>query len=167
MSECWKYIIGYEGLYEVSNLGRIRSLPRLTGARNNKTRLVKGKVLKPYLQNNGYEIVDLFLSPNNKKHFLVHRLVAEAFIPNPDNLQEVNHKDEDKCNNNIDNLEWCDHAYNNNYGTKIERTRTTRIQNGTWSGLTKKEMKKIYYYKNRDVINQKRREKYRLKTQGI
>lgn len=165
MIELWKDIVGYEGLYEVSNLGRVRSLDRWTGARNNKLRLVKGKLLKLYKQNGGYYIVDLYIAPNQRQHLLVHRLVAEAFIPNPDNLPQVNHKDEDKSNNIISNLEWCDHKYNNNYGTIRQRVKETNIKNGLWSGLSKREMRMIYYYRNRDKINQRRRELYKIKTQ--
>ena len=103
MLERWTDIKGYEGLYEVSNLGNVRSL-----------RYGKRKVLKTYVQNSGYIYVDLYKN-KKKKHHLVHRLVAQAFIPNPKNLPEINHKDEDKFNNCVDNLEYCNHQYNQNY----------------------------------------------------
>jgi hypothetical protein len=110
--EIWYPIEGYEGLYEVSNFGRIKSLG------NNKTR--KMKILKTVEGRDGYLLVNL--SKNGKvKSFQVHRLVAEAFIPNWFDNQEVNHIDEDKKNNHIDNLEWCEHKYNCNYGTRIKR----------------------------------------------
>ena len=95
--ETWKAISGYEGLYQVSNLGRVKSLG------NNKTR--KDKILKPVNNNHGYLHVRL-CKDGNMKHTLVHRLVAEAFIPNPNNLATVNHKDEVKTNNVASNLEW-------------------------------------------------------------
>ena len=98
---------------------------------------------------------------------MVHRLVAQAFIPNPDNLPEVNHKNEDKSNNTVDNLEWCDHKYNNNYGTKIERIKKKLIENGHWYGLTRQQTKMLYYYRHREEINRRRREKYRIKKQGV
>ena len=97
--EEFRDIPGYEGLYEVSNLGRVR--------RN-------GKILKPSKNNWGYLYLDLYKNGIVRK-FLIHRLVAQSFIPNPSNFPQVNHKDEDKTNNCVDNLEWCDNKYNINY----------------------------------------------------
>ena len=111
MEEQWKDIIiekngvtyDYTGLYQVSNLGRVRSLG------NDKTR--KERILKPKINNKGY--LQVILCKNGKvKTFLVHRLVATAFIPNPDNLPVVNHRDENPLNNCVDNLEWCTQKYN-------------------------------------------------------
>lgn len=110
--EIWKDIEGYEGLYQVSNWGRVRSLW-----------FGKEKMLQPVKHKNGY----LFVSLGRKKTISIHRLVAEAFIPNPDNLPQVNHRDENKENNNVDNLEWCDSKYNNNYGTHNKRVSDTQI----------------------------------------
>lgn len=112
--EIWKPILNYEGLYEVSNWGRIKSF-----------KFGKERILKPGTNKYGYLIV--ILCKNGKvKHFYVHRLVAEAFIPNPHNYPCMNHKDECKTNNNVNNLEWCTYTYNNNYGTKIERISKNR-----------------------------------------
>lgn len=113
MEEIWKSF-GYED-YEVSNLGRVKSY---------KYDKENGKIMKPYRDTKGYMQIDLQLDGRkrqNRKHFVVHRLVAEAFIPNPENLPQVNHKDENKENNCVDNLEWCTNEYNARYGTKIER----------------------------------------------
>ncbi len=99
--EIWKPITGYEelnGLFEISNLGRIKSFTQ-----NKKGRIIKNR----YINDNGYVLVIL---KGNK--YRVHRLVAETFLPNPGNLPQVNHKDEDKTNNRIDNLEWCSAQYN-------------------------------------------------------
>ncbi len=79
-----------------------------------------GRVLKPRKNNNGYLHVSLYKN-GEPKQFQIHRLVAEAFIPNPENLPEVNHRDEDKTNNSVDNLEWCTHEYNMNYGFRIKK----------------------------------------------
>lgn len=107
--EIWKDILGYEGLYQVSNFGRVKSL-----------KFGKERILKLTKDKDGYLIVNLYKN-NKSKTFKVHRLVAEAFIPNPDNLPQVNHKDEDKSNNIVSNLEWCDVKYNQNYGTRNKR----------------------------------------------
>lgn len=123
--EVWKDIEGYEGLYQVSNFGRVRSLDRNVtnkGVYGDKsTYFTKGKLLKPS-EKQGY--LRVVLSKNNERCTCsVHRLVAETFIPNPLNLPCVNHKDENKSNNHVDNLEWCSVGYNNTYGTKIENTK--------------------------------------------
>ena len=104
----WRDIPGYEGHYQVSNTGLVRSVKK------------EPLILKIDHQRNGYQRVYLWLG-KGKKNCLVHRLVAEAFIPNPNHLPEVNHLDEDKDNNDIRNLEWCTHLRNLNYGTVKER----------------------------------------------
>lgn len=97
--------------YMISNLGQVKSL-----SKSCKYRKANEVILKANPRSNGYLKVDLYA--NGKAHTkTVHRLVAEAFIPNPNNLPEINHKDEDKTNNRADNLEWCTPGYNNNYGT--------------------------------------------------
>ena len=96
--EIWKCIKDYEGLYMVSNCGRVKSFDRWVKGRNGSVRLIKGRILKPVTNTFGYLQVGLF--KNGKVNaFTVHRLVAEAFLPNPDNLPQVNHKDENKQNN--------------------------------------------------------------------
>ncbi|MCI6614441.1 MAG: NUMOD4 domain-containing protein [Mollicutes bacterium] len=109
MNEIWKDVIGYENLYKVSNWGRVKSF-----------RFGKERILKTFKNKDGYLQVGLWKN-NKRKIFLVHRLVAQAFLDNPNNLPEVNHKDENKLNNVVSNLEWCDRTYNVNYGTAIER----------------------------------------------
>lgn len=106
MTEIWKDIPGYEGLYQASNCGNIRSL----NWRN--MNIVRNLYLKPH--NKGYLQVEL--AKNGKKKMItVHRLVALTFIPNPDNLPVINHKDENKMNNGVENLEWCTVSYNTSY----------------------------------------------------
>ena len=112
MIEVFKSITGYEGLYEVSNFGEVRSL--------NYKHTGQMRVMKPGKDGCGYLYVGL-MKDSKRKFYTVHRLVATAFIENPYNLPEVNHIDEDKTNNVVSNLEWCTRTYNNNYGTRIER----------------------------------------------
>ena len=118
--EVWKPIKGYENLYEVSNLGNIKSLSREIITSNNKKYFTKCKILKKDISNKGYYRV-IFKINKKSKHYSVSRLVAEAFIPNPNNLPCVNHKDENPLNNCVSNLEWCTHKYNMNYGTRNQR----------------------------------------------
>ena len=153
MIEEWRPVVGYEGLYEVSNTGRVRSVDRYVKTCYGSYRLHKGKVLSPGIRPDGYLVVSL-----QYRMFRVHRIVAEAFLPNPDNLPQVNHKDEDKSNNRVDNLEWCDSKYNNNYGTARIRERDTKMKNGWWTGLSKKEYRKKYYEENKDKIKEYRKE---------
>lgn len=127
MEEIWKDIEGYIGVYQVSNLGRVRSLDRMM---NFKTKLGNisqyfkhGKILSYCLDKRGYPFVRLYDSNNKCNRIKIHRLVGKAFIPNPDNLPCINHKDEIKTNNTVDNLEWCTHLYNNLYGTHLEKIR--------------------------------------------
>lgn len=114
--EIWKPIKDYEGLYQVSNLGRVKSLERIDSLGHKR----KEKIFKPRKDKYGYLRVSLWKDGKGKM-VSIHRLVAIHFIPNPDNLPEVNHKDENKENNTLSNLEWCDRKYNNNYGTRIQR----------------------------------------------
>lgn len=115
--EEWRDIKGYEGKYQVSNLGNVRSLDRVQVYSNGRVHTYKGQQLKLISDGKGYLYVSLG-KHNNKS---VHRLVAETFLPNPDNLPEVNHKDENGENNCVDNLEWCSKSYNINYGTRNQR----------------------------------------------
>ena len=123
MQEFWKDIKGYEGKYQVSNLGNVRSLDTKCIARNqfNGTgiRTSKGKVLSQ--SGTRYKKVALYDKNHNKKFYSVHRLVAEAFILNPNNYKYVNHKDENKFNNYYINLEWCTQKHNCNCGTRNMR----------------------------------------------
>ena len=112
MKEVWKDIKDYEGIYQISNFGRVKSLNyKSTGPE---------KIMKLQEHKNGYFTVMLY-KDGRQKRVLVHRLVAEVFIANPYNLPCINHKDENTSNNHISNLEWCSYKYNNNYGNHNER----------------------------------------------
>ena len=112
--EYWKPVLGYEGHYQVSNFGRVKSI-----------KFGKERILKPGKNAKGYLQVCLWKNGKGKT-FRVNRLVAEAFLPNPDSLPEVNHKDENKLNNNAENLEWCNRKFNINFGTRNERDALTK-----------------------------------------
>lgn len=139
--EVWKPVPGFPD-YEVSSEGRIWSK--------------KNGYLKTRLESRGYEIVNLYLYGKmyTKK---VHRLVALAFIQNPDNLPQINHKDENKSNNRIDNLEWCDSKYNLNYGTRIKRQIETKINKGLYNpetvGLSTIDWQRKYREINRERLS--------------
>ena len=132
MQEIWKDISGFEGVYEISSYGRVRSVK-------------SGKILSTSKCGGCRGYLSVCLSKNGKRYGkLVHRLVAEAFIPVVEGLSEVNHKDEDKTNNRVENLEWCDHKYNMNYGTRNIRSKDTHIKNGYWTGFSKEEYNREY-----------------------
>ena len=111
MKEEWRDVIGYEGRYQVSNFGRVRSL-----AVKSKTRFYKGDILSASQDKFGYMVVTL-----SRRTHKVHRLVAKAFIDNPNDYPCINHIDENKTNNRVDNLEWCTYKHNANHGTRNAR----------------------------------------------
>lgn len=116
--EVWRDVVSYEGQYQVSNKGNVRSVDRI----NHIGKRYSGIILKPIDRRDGYLQVGLYKN-GKRKIKLIHRLVLEAFVENPNNLPEVNHKDENPSNNELSNLEWCDARYNSNYGTRNERIR--------------------------------------------
>lgn len=130
MIEIWKDIKDYEGKYQISNLGNIKSLPRQMGFYSNSNI----KIINGYIKKEGYFQVDLY-KDNHRKKFYTHRLVAKAFIYNPNNYPQINHKDENKSNNTVDNLEWCTAKYNINYGSRTENAKKNKINH---SKLSKK-----------------------------
>lgn len=134
MKEIWKDIKGYEGLYQVSNTGKVRSLDRTVIGKNNSKRLIYGKELSKTDNGRGYDKVALQNDGRNtRKICKVHRLVAETFIPNPENKPEVNHINCNKKDNRVSNLEWSTssenskHAYDNNLKNVSRSKRVARI----------------------------------------
>lgn len=147
-SEVWKPIAGYEGLYEASNLGRIRSVDRRrVFSRKDgevRTAFIKGRVLIPGFDGRrcylhvGLHKDGKYITKN------VHRIIASTFLPNPLNLPEVNHKDENKTNNAVDNLEWCDHLYNNRYGKKLTASRGEKNSQSKFNEETIREVRRVF-----------------------
>lgn len=134
MEEIWKDVVGCEG-YQVSNFGRVKSLKYRNKCEERILKQTKNKVT-------GYYMVNICGKTRS-----VHRLVAQALIPNPHNLPQINHKDEDKTNNHVENLEWCDRKYNVNYGTSIQRAKQHRKilkgdDNPMWGKHLSEETKK-------------------------
>lgn len=139
MQEIWKDIQGYEGLYQISNTGKVKSLGRFvyngSGMRWNAERILKCKD-----NGHGYLNVCLARDKDDHKYAYIHRLVATHFVENPSGLPQVNHKDENKSNNNAENLEWCDMQYNNTYGTKIQRG----VANMDYASIAKRRSVPVY-----------------------
>lgn len=118
--ENWVDVKGWEGFYQVSNYGNVRSLSRTKTVKNGGVQEVKGRVLTPQTDRFGYYRV-CFTRDGKSVYKRVNRIVAQAFIPNPDNLPQVNHKNECKTDNRVENLEWCDAKYNSNYGSRNKK----------------------------------------------
>lgn len=117
----WKPINGYVGYYEVSSTGKVRSVERVVKYKDGRpSRHLASKIVRSSFDKDGYKCVHLY-KDNTSRAFKVHRLVAEAFIPNPENYSDVNHKNEVKDDNRVDNLEWCTHDYNMNYGSRSKK----------------------------------------------
>lgn len=135
MKEIWKDITGYEGLYQISNTGIIRSHDRLIVIPPNPkstygfSYIKKGQIIKQITDKSGYMKVLLYDKNSNRKNAFVHKLVVIEFVDNTDNLPQINHKDENKSNNCVSNLEWCTAKYNTNYGTCIKRRSEKQIYN--------------------------------------
>lgn len=123
--EKWKPVVGYEGYYEISSLGRVKRVARTSVDSMGRIFPYKEKYLKTKVsRHTGYPCVGL--SKNGEQvSYCIHRLIAEAFIPNPNNLPCVNHIDEDRSNSILSNLEWCDYSYNNSYGQAKEKRKNT------------------------------------------
>jgi len=128
--EVWKDVKGWEGFYQVSNLGRFKGVERLD-SRGYKQ---KERIMKGY--DNGHGYIHVYGSKNGiAKTLKLHRIIAEAFIPNPNNLPCVNHKDENRANNHVDNLEWCTYSYNNTYGDRLKKIKKSEGWKKSWKPI--------------------------------
>ena len=126
MYETWKDIPGYEGLYQASVFGYVRSVNRtIYKGKQHVPSKVKGIIISPWIDTSGYLKVDLYKN-GKKRTEKLHQLIAKAFIPNPLHKETVNHKDENKLNNTVNNLEWMTNKENVNYGTRIQRVKETQ-----------------------------------------
>ena len=133
MNEVWKDIKGFEGRYQVSNLGRVRSLDRTITIRSSKRcriycKTIKGCIIKPCEMTSGYLFVGLYKNGISQLYG-VHNLVADTFLANPHNLTQVNHKDENKHNNIVCNLEHCSPSYNMRYGNAAVVRQSGNVRN--------------------------------------
>lgn len=147
-NEVWKDIVGYEGLYQVSNLGRVKSLKRKVYAGRNRMRWQYERILSNNKTNgNGYIVVSLNKESKSKNKY-VHRLVAEAFLENPNNYKYINHKDQNTFNNNANNLEFCTAQYNSTY-------RDAHIKRGLKHRNNLVNSKKVYQLdENENIIKE-------------
>ena len=135
--EYWTAVVGFEGLYEVSSKGRVRSVPR-KGKGIGSGGYRKGGILKTSISNSGYIVAHLNKDGKSYTKY-VHRLVAQAFIPNPNNYPVINHRDENKQNNCVENLEWCTKEYNEGYGSRNKK-------------ISDKHKVKVLAYKDGELI---------------
>lgn len=127
--EVWKDILGFEGIYKISDKGRVKRLPGKIVCKNGVIKKLKETILRPQKYSNGYLFYNLSVKGSNKC-LNAHRLVAKAFLPNESNKREVNHINEDKTDNRVENLQWVTHKENINHGTAIAR----RVQNSNFKG---------------------------------
>ena len=149
----WKDIPDYEGLYEINEHGEIRGKNRIVKRKDGKTNKYKQQVIKPYLSN-GYKRV--CLTKNNiRKQYLVHRLVAITFIKNKENKELINHKDANKLNNHIDNLEWCTYKENNNHARNLKLYPILKSEKSPKSKLCLNDVLNIRKYCSNNIKERK------------
>lgn len=139
--EIWKDIIGYEGLYQISNKGRVKSLKKWCGNKHLSKWIKEESILKPTDNGNGYLIIGL-RNQTKRKNFYIHRLVASYFLDNPENKKCINHKDFNKQNNDVDNLEWISQKDNVLYSVDRMKHRKSRSKTNTGERYITKRYKK-------------------------
>jgi|SRR5690554_810142 len=164
MKEIWKDIPGFEGYYQASSLGRIKSVKRSVERRNNHKNgiwVYKSKIIKPRLSTWGYYQVSLYTEHGRNQPF-VHRIIAFTFIENPRNKPQVNHKNGIKTDNRIENLEWCTHSENNKHAYDA----------GLKKGITKRKYKLsdenvLYIRKNKNITGKELAKKFNVSESAI
>jgi hypothetical protein len=161
MSEQWKPVRDFEGLYEVSNLGRLRSLPREKRGRSDAVYFTKARILEPCLHS-GYKATLLFRPGGARRHALVHRLVAEAFVPNPEALPQVNHINSRRTDNQASNLEWTDNKGNSDHARAAGRLVVTRGEAYAHAKLTGENVLNIRLLSGRGATNKEIAAMYRV-----
>ena len=144
-NEVWKDIPNYEGVYQVSNLGNVRSLPRVVVRRNGSPNFIHGKNMSPVMNEHGY--LCTVLHNKTYKHWKIHRLVATAFIPNPENKRDVNHKNGIKTDNRVENLEWATRSEN-----LFHKYRVLGYKNVGCMGINNSRSKRVLQIKDGRVI---------------
>ena len=153
-----KPVTGYEGYYEVDQFGRVYSLERVVSVDDNGRKYrkpISGKLLKQRMHTQGYKVVSLTKAGKTKSVY-VHRIVAMAFLPNPNELPFINHIDEDKTNNFVENLEWCTVQYNNTYGRAREKqAKALRGKSHTAEHKQKIASSLLHYYEGENTHNRK------------
>lgn len=140
--EVWRDVVGYESLYQVSNMGRVRALDRVIERKDGRIQTLKGHMLTPCKGNGSYYNVSM-CKDNVARSMRVHRLVAIAFIPNPNNYRCVNHKDGNKLNNKVSNLEWCTNRQNTQHAIKHKLITFDRAGYNSWPKESREHFSKI------------------------
>ena len=159
----WKSVLGFEGYYEISENGIIKSLEKEVNNSKTTKRVVKERIRKPYVTKKGY--VQIMLSKHKINYkFYIHRLVAINFIDNPDNKLEVNHIDGNKQNNHVSNLEWCTRSENNKHSFSIGLKKATK---GSLSGMSKLTEEEVLEIRNSNLSRRELRLKYKVGTTTI
>lgn len=148
MEEQWVHIKGYETIYMISNLGRIKSLDKKVNSKFDSKRTIKGKYLNFTSLRKGYKYVELYNDKLERKKFSIHRLIALHFIPNPNNYPMINHKDGNTLNNSIDNLEWCTASQNTRHAFDTGLLVIRKGESCTQSKLTEQQVKDIHVLKH-------------------
>lgn len=140
--EIWKDIKGYEGKYQVSNYGNVKSLPRTRKAKFNSVSYKQEIILKPKTANNGYLLVNLYIE-SKRVMFSIHRLVALTFIDNPNNYPVINHKNGIKTDNRVENLEWCTQSHNRIHALENNLAKVAKGETHCQARLTNEQVLEI------------------------